>query len=222
MQTSLIKKLAISVLLLSASFATAQAGDSHSRQAYYEISVSNLTRAQILSPFVVSTHRQPFSLFTLGQEASPELAALAQDALTNGLFNLVSTDPSNRQALVSSGPTLPGQTTVIEIPARGGRYLSMAAMLVTTNDAFTGLNNVRVSGRFSTYRSVAYDAGSENNDELCAYIPGPPCGNPEQSSGEAGEGYVYVNSGIQGVGDLDSSFDWRNPVTQIRIKRIWK
>jgi hypothetical protein len=98
----------------------------------------------------------------------------------------------------------------------------LAAMLVTTNDAFTGLNNVRVRAYPTTYHAVAYDAGAENNDESCAYIPGPPCGNLHQASDEAGEGYVYVHPGIQGIGDVGVEYDWRNPVAKIRIRRVRK
>ncbi len=217
---SFIKYFAMGISLTIGSIATVQA--SSETDLYYQITVTNLTRAQIMSPFIVSTHSKPFSLFTLGSPATPELSALAQDADASGLAILMAGAPGSREVAISDGPVLPGTTVVVEIPAHRGKYVSVASMLVTTNDAFTGLNGVRVKGKFRSYRSVAYDAGAENNDESCAYIPGPPCGNGGATSDEAGEGYVYVHSGIQGVGDLDSSLDWRNPVALITIKRIRK
>ena len=46
-------------------------------------------------------------------------------------------------------------------------------MLVITNDAFFGLNGVKAPKRGSVIsRSRGYDAGSEANHELCAFIPG--------------------------------------------------
>jgi len=211
-----ITSLLLSSAFISTSYASGCAGE------YYQITVTNLTRSQIMSPFIVSTHSKPFSLFTAGSEASPELSALAQDADTRGLEALMSNAPGSREVAISGGPVLPGKTVTVEIPAHGGKYVSLASMLVTTNDAFTGLNGARVRGKYNSYMSVAYDAGAENNDESCAYIPGPPCGNGGAASEEPGEGYVYVHQGIQGTGDLDSSFDWRNPVAKITIKRIRK
>ena len=68
---------------------------------------------------------------------------------------------------------------------------------------------------------VAYDAGSEENNEDCAYIPGPPCGNPFMDSGMPAEGYVHVHGGIHGGGGLDAAmYDWRNPVAEVTIDRI--
>lgn len=208
-----------SIVLFIGSMTAVQADGSRS---YYEVSVTNLTKAQIMSPFIVGTHSKSFSLFTLGEEASPELSALAQDADTSGLEILMSEARGSREVAISDGPVLPGETVTVEIRARKGKYVTVASMLVTTNDAFIGLNGVRVRGKYNSYRPVAYDAGAEDNDESCAYIPGPPCGNGGAASEEDGEGYVYVHQGIQGVGDLDTSFDWRNPVAKITIKRIKK
>jgi hypothetical protein len=72
--------------------------------------------------------------------------------------------------------------------------------------------------------SVAYDAGSEVNDELCASIPGPDCGGAGAGSPVGGEeGYVHVHTGIHGIGDLDpSERDWRNPVAMITVTRVGK
>jgi hypothetical protein len=52
-------------------------------------------------------------------------------------------------------------------------------MLVTTNDGFYGANAVQVPRHGSrVVYSVAWDAGTEENNESCAFVPGPPCGNP--------------------------------------------
>jgi hypothetical protein len=46
-------------------------------------------------------------------------------------------------------------------------------MLNPTNDSFVALNNVRLPRFGRTYTAIAYDAGSEINDELCVNIPSP-------------------------------------------------
>ncbi|MFK8067570.1 MAG: spondin domain-containing protein [Gammaproteobacteria bacterium] len=214
-----IKSIAFGIGITLNSVTTLNASSGHD---VYEISVTNLTKSQIMSPMVVSTHKRPYSLFTLGSEASPELAALAQDADNAGLISLLENAPDNREVVISDGPILPGKTIVIEVSTHRARYLTAAAMLVSSNDAFVALNGIRLNKRTLNLRAVAYDAGAENNDESCAYIPGPPCGNPGMASDVAGEGYVYVHPGIQGVGDLNSDFDWRNPVASFTIKRVRK
>ncbi|HYO80686.1 MAG TPA: spondin domain-containing protein, partial [Bryobacteraceae bacterium] len=55
-------------------------------------------------------------------------------------------------------------------------HLSVAAMLVPTNDAFFAINGTQVLEGSETVvlMSPAYDTGTEANDELCRNIPGPP------------------------------------------------
>ncbi|MGH9248902.1 MAG: spondin domain-containing protein [Acidimicrobiales bacterium] len=55
---------------------------------------------------------------------------------------------------------------------------TLLTMLVNTNDAFTGLDSMRLHGRGDRVRTVAYDVGSERNNELARFIPGPCCNNP--------------------------------------------
>lgn len=194
------------------------ASDESGRQ--YEVSVTNLTQAQILSPFLVSAHKHAFPIYTLGAKASPELAAVAQDADTSGLEALLNAQSSTRDLVIADSVIVPGQTVSVTLSGKNLRYLNLASMLVTTNDAFIGLNSIRLRGRQMSFFVPAYDAGAENNDESCAYIPGPPCGNPGKASAEPGEGFVYTHPGIQAIGDLDTSFDWKNPTALIQIKRL--
>ena len=98
-------------------------------------------------------------------------------------------------------------------------------MLVPTNDGFTGVADVEVpeGNHVLVLHVPAYDAGTEANDELCAHIPGPPtvCTGEGFNPSRAGaESFVHVHRGIHGVGDLNAAtFDWRNPVARIVIKR---
>ena len=72
-----------------------------------------------------------------------------------------------------------------------------------------------------SHESPAYDSGSEANNELCAFIPGPPCNNPLIRATAGAEGFVHVHAGIHGIGTLDPAIhDWRNGVARIRITRM--
>ena len=69
--------------------------------------------------------------------------------------------------------------------------------------------------------SPAYDAGTEENDELCTSIPGPACGGTGLEASGNGEGFIHVHRGFFGIGDLEQAeYDWRNPVMAASFKRI--
>ena len=96
-------------------------------------------------------------------------------------------------------------------------------MLLPTNDAFFAAQSISLPWhkKFKTFYFKAYDAGSETNDELCVSIPGPQCGGEPFSPNDSGEGYIYVHSGIHGIGDLNASqYTWMNPVVKITITRL--
>jgi len=92
-------------------------------------------------------------------------------------------------------------------------------MLVNTNDAFTGLDSRQLVGQGAVLYKMAYDAGSERNNELKGYIPGPCCGNPFVRDPE-GE-LIRMHPGITGVGELDPAvYGWTGPVAKITIERV--
>ena len=193
----------------------------------FEVVVTNLTRGQIISPAVVATHtRELDPLFVLGLPASDELVGVAEDAVLDPLIDALSDDPNVKdvQTIVgAAGPIMPGESASVIVDA-GGRFrnVTVVGMLVTTNDAFFALNGVPGPRRGSaTHRAPAYDAGSEANNENCAYIPGPPCGNAGVRMTERAEGYVHIHAGIHGIADLvPATHDWRNPVAKITIRRL--
>lgn len=192
-----------------------------------EITVTNITRGQIISPVVVASHRSGFEpLFVLGEPASVELAGVAEDADLPPMIASLEADPDVLEVetlLGAEGPIMPGESASITIDVtRKARFLSMVAMLVTTNDAFFALRGVRVPWHGSSvHRSPAYDSGSEANSEDCDFIPGPPCGNHAHDDTAEAEGYVHIHAGVHGIADLDPAIhDWRNPVATVRIRRV--
>ena len=95
-------------------------------------------------------------------------------------------------------------------------------MLASTNDALVarrGLPLKSVKGRKRVVLLHVYDAGAEINDELCASIPGPPCGNPLVDTVD-NEGFVHFHPGLALVGDLDTSHTFANIAARIVIERV--
>ena len=203
------------LVLAGTFFGASQAVASEGRGAY-EVTVTNITQGEIFTPVMVASHP--------GDPASTELAMLAEGGDTAPLSALVKQQGAHDIAV--AGDVLPpGGSVTLSVDSRGGsRSISVASMLVPSNDAFFALNGVRGprGQRARTLFSPAYDAGSESNDELCVSIPGPPfiCAG-EGFNAADGEGYVHIHPGIQGIGDLlAAQHDWRNPVAKITIRFI--
>jgi len=191
----------------------------------YRVTIVNITPGSQLTPILAAVHRPSASLFSLGTPASDELALLAETGDTGPLQGMLEAERAVSLATTVAGPseglTFAGERVEFEITARGRRQvMSFAAMILPTNDSFAALNSVRLP-RFGTvtYTALGYDAGSEDNDELCVNIPGPTCG--EDGGSPEGEGFVHISGGVHGIGDLpEEVYDWRNPVASVTITRI--
>jgi hypothetical protein len=203
-------------------------GSALAQERGFEVTVTNLTRGQQFTPILVASHREGVRLFDLGSPASPELATPAEEGNTAPLRTLLAGMPEVQGIAGSAGLLDPGASVTISVAA-GGPFdrVSVAAMLIPTNDGFFAINDAEGpnGNRILTLLSSAYDAGSEVNDELCASIPGPffdECGGPGGGAMVTGgeEGYVHIHAGIHGIGDMSAGArDWRNPVAQITIRR---
>lgn len=212
-------------LIVTSSFAVAQ------RTTDYEVTITNITPGQTFTPQLVVTHPEGTHLFKLGEEASVELEILAEGGDTGPLTDLVANEATD--AVTIPGLLGPGETVsrvVSGWPSHG--FISVAAMLIPTNDTFMGLNSMPLPGGQDTavYLVPAYDAGTEVNDQSCQHMPGPRCGIPDAGfSPESGEGYVHIGNGFHDLGDVDDDgfevlgprvYDWRNSVARITVTRM--
>lgn len=191
----------------------------------FEVTVTNLTRAQQFTPILVASHKEGVTLFELGSPASQELEIVAEDGAVGPLKNLLLANPDVKD-VTDSGALLPAGSSVTLVVATGAGFdhVSVVAMLIPTNDGFFAVNGAEgpQGNKTLTLFSPAYDAGTEANDELCASIPGPPCFGEGFNASRAGaEGFVHIHEGIHGVGSLTPAMrDWRNPVARITIRRV--
>lgn len=212
-----IISMAVAGLMLAGGQALADDG------ASYEVTITNLTRGTVITPVLVASHAGHAGFFQLGQPPSDALAHMAEGGDTSLLQADLAASGRLYDAASTAGAIPPGQSASVTVKTLG-HYdrISLAGMLVPTNDGFISLQNVRApKGRHALTRvSPGYDAGSEVNDELCANIPGPYCGG-EGYNPAPGEGVVFIHAGIHGGGDLaPADFDWRNPVAKVVIKRM--
>ncbi|MFT5449430.1 MAG: hypothetical protein ACI9DC_004623 [Gammaproteobacteria bacterium] len=218
---------ATSAAILMATTAMPAAADYYGRHGTrnYEVTITNAS-AVFFTPILAVAHKARLQLFEVGAAPSDALTKIAEGGDQSGYMARLALVPQQVGDVQSSGGLLaPGESVVIEMAA-GRRFnrLSLAAMLLPTNDSFVAAQGVALPksrGQRVTYNAIGYDAGSETNDELCAHIPGPQCAGQGESLEDTGEGYVRVSPGIQGVGDVSGmDYDWRNPVAVVSIKRV--
>ena len=199
--------------------------------ATYQVTITNLTHSINFTPILVASHRGRLNLFELGTPSSDDLAYIAESGDLGPMSSSLNANPQVKDVQNSGGLLGPGQSvSVIVSASRGARHISLASMMLPTNDGFIALNGIAAPKKGSrTFYSPAYDAGTEMNDELCANIPGPTCGGAGLSPGAVSpgsfnpgdEGYVHIHRGIHGIGNLAAdTYDWRNPVAKITVTRV--
>jgi hypothetical protein len=227
----LIGSLVAVIVPVLVSMAVAGEGAGTRSGVQFEVTITNLTRGQQFTPILVASHTDEINLFALGAPATPQLATLAEEGETDPLTALLSGLEGVKDVVTSPGLLDPGASVTVTVDTGAGfDHISVAAMLIPTNDGFFAINGAEGPQRFKplTLFSPAYDSGSEVNDELCASIPGPDfteCSGPGEGGSPTGgeEGYVHIHAGIHGIGDLTpAQRDWRNPVAKITIRRLLK
>ena len=219
---TILKKTAAVVLLAGFTFSSSAIANGYSS---YHVTITNLTNSIIFTPILVASQRRAVSIYELGSPASEDLAAVAESGDIGPLTTTLNADRRVVDVQNSVDPLLPGNSvTVVVSAAHGARRISIAAMMLPTNDGFIALDSVKVPRHGSvTFFSPGFDAGSEPNDESCKNIPGPTCGGMGLSPGDndGDEGYVHIHRGMHGIGDLAADvYDWRNPVAKITVTRV--
>ena len=203
--------------------AAVDAGSGSGRTSTYLITVENLTPAgsQPLSPVGTVVHNKRTDVWSTGHPASAAVAAVAEDAGVPVFVNTYSQTPGVSSALVGGGaPIGPGSSVSFEIEANRGQRLSLVSMLVNSNDAFTGLDSVKLGKSMQVFEVGAYDAGTEINNEDPAFIPGPAGFGPGVRAPEGG--VITPHEGIIGQpGGIDPAlYDWGDTVARITIERL--
>ncbi len=195
----------------------------------YEVTVTNLTYAQPLSPLALVLHNEG-QLWSVGEMASLPLENLAE----SGDNSAILIEPIVLAGESGMGIIMPGmsETLTVSVLDTKPMMLSLATMLVNTNDAFTGINAMAVNnlsvGESISLTTSSYDSGTEKNTELMTTIPGP-------ASGGSGEGFNEMRDDIDkvtmhaGVVSLDAGLStsaltqahrFDNPTLAVSITRL--
>ena len=193
----------------------------------YEISVQNLTQGQPLSPVGVALHAEGV-MWEVGTPASEALEILAEGGDNSGFTGADGVLASSSGA----GPIPPGgtETVTVTVINQPDSYLSVATMLVNTNDAFAGITgyalaDLEVNSTMAMVLPVL-DAGTEANAERAGTIPGPADGGEGYNSERDDADVVSYHPGVVTADDgltlsvLSGAHRFDNPAVKISITRI--
>ncbi|MEM1187481.1 MAG: spondin domain-containing protein [Pseudomonadota bacterium] len=230
-----MKKLLAPLSLAAAVAAPAQAVD-------FDVAITNLTRGSYFTPFLVTAHADSAALFTTGQPASANLAAMAEGGDISGLAADVAALNATTVENPAGGLLGPGESTTASLntdDAPDNTRLSIVAMILPSNDGFMGLNAIEIPTMPGTYvyNVNAYDSGSEANDEVQgsgapgeAGFPAPPPVAASSGTGGTGvptvaEGFVHIHRNVLGDDDLSGGMSdivntvhrWLNPVVRVVV-----
>ena len=196
-----------------------------------DVKITNNTNGIYFTPLLVSAHPATTALFMSGTAASANLQAMAEGGDISGLSADLALENADVVENPAGGLLDPGASTMTTLAtATENTNLSIAGMMLPTNDGFVALNNWKVPTTAGTYtiNINAYDAGTEANSELITDIPADP--GAKNGTGATGvtttiEGYVHIHRGT--VGDSDASggasdlnvsaHRWLNPVATVTV-----
>ena len=144
------------------------------------------------------------------------------------------TDAAALQALSGNGVVAPGSSDNVSFTINdediADLTLSVATMLVNTNDAFTGTNRLDISvmavGETRQFNLIGYDAGTEADTEEASSIPGPAAGgegfNPARDDDadrvSMHAGVITLNDGLM-TSVLTEQHRFDNPVARLSVTR---
>ena len=200
----------------------------------FKVTLTNLTMGvpaeggQIFSPPIFVTHGHGFSIGASGEAASAQLTALAETGNHQPLAELAGGSDAVGSIVAFPAPpegvVLPGASVSTMISANAGMgYLSLATMLVQTNDGIVLGNSLPLfdedgNARSFTMDLISYDAGTEDNNELATHVPGPPFGGMERAPTEGG--VISPHPGIAGSADVGAAFGWTEPTASVTVTPI--
>lgn len=217
--------------------------------AVYTVQITNLTYSQPLSPAAIIMHEPGYYAFVEGQSASVELEQLAEGGDPSGIVSTASTQVQFLDGITTSGPVSPrstGSESTLVVPDldADNLRLTIATMLVDTNDAFTGLNAMDISnmevGDSKAFMAPSWDSGTEANLETADSMPGPAA--TAAGGGGASAGFdaarddlfdrVRLHAGaVTNANATDASMEglstsilteadrWDNPTAKIKVTR---
>ncbi|MEY8200961.1 MAG: spondin domain-containing protein [Colwellia sp.] len=224
----------LSVLALALASSTTMAQE-------LSITVTNLTQGLYFTPVITAAHTSDNHIFTASDMASVELQAMAEGGDISGLVSILTNADANINENPAAGLLAPAMSASFDLANDSANtHLSLAAMVLPSNDGFVGLDSWKIPEEVGTYTVFlnAYDAGTEANNELRgsgalgeAGMPVPPPLDPLLGINGTGvtdmesNNKVHIHRGSLGDSDMSAGTSdinnsvqrWLNPIAKLTI-----
>lgn len=191
----------------------------------YQITFTNLSQGQLMTPPVVAIHDVSVHLFEVGETSSDAIRDIAEMGAEAALVAFA-TDPENASVVsaagvAGTGPFGSGGTATTTLSTNQANHVFSAVnMVICTNDGISGFDSISLptDNQPLTLSAVAYDAGTrQNQNDSETFFP-PPCRagdvmeapleNPRQPiaqhSGQSG-----LNVPVQDATPANSNWDFQ-------------
>ncbi len=195
----------------------------------FNIEVTNLSNHQPFAPVAAVLHKPGYDGFNLGSTASEGLEMLAEGGDPSAFIAEAEADNKVINTTSGTGILISGGSETLKLQGISPKpRLTLAGMLVNTNDGFIGLDEVDISGlgigESMVLHARVYDAGTEANSEAATDLPGQ---NGEGfNAARDDRDFIVVHSGVVSQQDgltgsaLDASHKFDNPGAKIVITRL--
>lgn len=144
------------VLTVSFGYSIVSADDSD-KLATYHVNIQNLTGGQPFSPPILAVHKKEFRFFKVGRGVTAEIQAIAENGNNGPMVALFTNNRHVHEFQQASAPLVPGSnpsgtgfgnSVQFTVTAKeDAKFISIATMLICTNDGFTGLDRIKMPSR---------------------------------------------------------------------------
>ena len=146
----------------------------------FQVTFTNQTQAQLMTPPVVAIHDPSVHLFQVGEEASDAIQVIAEMGNNTPLVDFALANPEvvSAAGVAGTAPFGSGDSVTLNLTtAESGQVFSAVNMIICTNDGISGVDSVALPAGNDPVVVMArpYDAGTRvNQDNSYSFFP-PPC-----------------------------------------------
>ncbi len=146
----------------------------------FQVTFTNMTQNQLMTPPVVALHDPSVHLFQVGEEASDAIQVIAEMGNNAPLVEFAGANPEvvSAAGVAGSAPFGAGDSVTLNLTtSESGQVFSAVNMIICTNDGISGVDSHALPAGNDPVVILArpYDAGTRvNQDNSYSFFP-PPC-----------------------------------------------
>ncbi len=181
----------------------------------FQITLTNMTDGQLMTPAVVALHDPAAHLFQVGTQASDAIRDIAEMGSNDALVAFATANPDLVSAAgVAGGAPFAagGSVTTSLTTTETGQVFSAVNMVICTNDGIAGVDSIALpaGNEPTTVMAMAYDAGTRvNQADAQTFFPGPcRTGDVVEAAVESPRANIAAHAGQTSVANVPDDQNW--------------